>query len=284
MSRTLRAARVALATLAIASGAVVASAAPAQAVTGSPNSVSWGNATTNTGAVDTFDEGTVNFPLPINNVTELQIVTSGYGHSHGGTVTLAVQLLPSGQTVWATSVASGLSVPMAIDVPVSGQPTVTGVRITSNPFQSWTYHNFAASDSVVVYGEIDCPEVAGQPVCAAIVPGDVVHKVDIANVGTYDALTVTVVGSVEIYQFALPTGGFANIPCVVLTLNGSTRNPCQDAGGVYRSTIADLIERTEKVPLVRPEGLLASVTVCEAQVTLTVGGIGVEQIPALTIC
>lgn len=140
-------ARLAVVALATATAGIVAIPA-AQA--NSTSTAQWSTATTNNGTYSDFDEGTVTFGTPVDNATHVHIVSTGYGHSHGGTVTLSVQVLPSGTTVWSTTVDSSASASMNVDAFFGVQTQVTGVRITSSPFQSQSYHSFSGTDLVTV--------------------------------------------------------------------------------------------------------------------------------------
>jgi hypothetical protein len=126
----------------------------------------------------------------------------------------------------------------------------------------------------------DCTDVAGNDVCVAVEAGTVFQNVAVTTVPT---ATHHVVGTVDIYRFDLPTGGNVTVPCVVLTVNATTANPCATAGGTFVSRDSTLVDRTESQPGPSTSGTpLASI--CNAQVTVTVRGIGVNDFPAFTLC
>jgi hypothetical protein len=68
---------------------------------------------------------------------------------------------------------------------------------------------------------------------------------------------------------------------------GSTNaNPCQSAGGTFVNRVATLYDDSVDLP---SAGLdtpipVATVKVCQATVTFTVAGIGIEDVPAYTVC
>lgn len=130
----------------------------------------------------------------------------------------------------------------------------------------------------------DCPLVLGVPVCTELTTGGVRQPVVVSNVVTGVAATYHVVGKVDVYRFALPTGGNVTLPCVVLTSNTTTIDPCKAAGGSYASTTALLYDDTVEQPSASLSGTLFSANVCDATVTITAGGFGVEDFPLLTIC
>lgn len=114
--------------------------------------------------------------------------------------------------------------------------------------------------------------------------GREIERLTVSDVVSGTAGTHHVAGSVDIYRFALPTGGFATVSCVVLTANATTANPCQSAGGTFVSQVASLVDQPVDQPSVGLGGPLTTVVVCESEVTLTVAGVGIEEFPALTVC
>jgi hypothetical protein len=130
----------------------------------------------------------------------------------------------------------------------------------------------------------DCPLVLGVPVCTKLTTGGMRQPVAVSNVAIGVAATYHVVGRVDIYRFALPTGGNVTLPCVVLTNNATTVDPCRAAGGSYVSTTSVLYDDIVEQPSVGPSGTLVSAGICDATVTITAGGFGVEDFPLFTIC
>ena len=129
-----------------------------------------------------------------------------------------------------------------------------------------------------------CSPVAGVEVCTTITPTGVVLPVSVTNVQTGVAATHHIVGEVDAYRFTLSTGGSVVVPCVVLTVNAGTVDPCGEAGGTFVSRTALLLDRSQDQPSVTPTGTLASASVCTATITVTVADIGVEEIPAYSVC
>ena len=102
----------------------------------------------------TFDSVGLPFGGSVNNATRIQLVSAGgYAHSHGGAVTVSLQLQPSGTTVWSTTVPdSGVFYLSNVDVTFPAEAQVTGIWLTASPAQSWTYHNFSSTDYVTATG------------------------------------------------------------------------------------------------------------------------------------
>ncbi|MDQ1683918.1 MAG: hypothetical protein QOC82_655 [Frankiaceae bacterium] len=113
----------------------------------------------------------------------------------------------------------------------------------------------------------------GQLVCAALTAT--------TPQGTYSVSTSSgspglAAGSIDTYQFVLANGGIVTVPCVVLHLGSTTVDPCATAGGTYVATVATLSNDSASP--------LATVRVCNANLALTVDGIGVNSFPAYTLC
>jgi len=121
-----------------------------------------------------------------------------------------------------------------------------------------------------------CSSVGGVPVCASYTPGTQRTPYTVSGPAT---AAVPVAGYVDVYEFTLPNGGTATLPCVVL----STANPCTAAGGRYVSRVATLGPATAAVPTgsLAP---LATVYVCDANLVLTVSGFGITSSPAYAVC
>jgi hypothetical protein len=73
----------------------------------------------------------------------------------------------------------------------------------------------------------------------------------------------------------LPNGGTVTLPCVVLVSGSTTVDPCAAAGGTYVATLETL--STASTPV-------ATVRVCNADLVLTVDGIGINSFPAFVVC
>lgn len=129
----------------------------------------------------------------------------------------------------------------------------------------------------------DCPEVAGNPVCTTVTPGAVFQNVPVDAVTTSPGPSHQVVGAVDIYEFELPVGGTATVPCVVLTVDGAP-DPCRAAGGTPGERVLTLVERTVEEPAATPGGTVVAVRICHATLTITVRGIGVNNVPGYALC
>lgn len=151
MSRKHLAARLAAVALTVAAASVVTT--PADAATS--YTADWNTGTFGGGGYSDFDTAVITFPVSVTNATRLQINTpTGFGHSHSGSVTLSVALLPSGQSVWSTTLTNGAQIGMTIDVSFPSVAQVTGIRVAGTPSQSNTYHSWAWTDTVTIYGNV----------------------------------------------------------------------------------------------------------------------------------
>lgn len=121
-------------------------------------------------------------------------------------------------------------------------------------------------------------------VCVAAVRGAEVTRVDVRVVTTTVDATHDVVGTLDTYRFGLPNGASVTLPCVTVTLNGDTTNPCAQAGGQYVTTLAELVDESVDQPGVALTPPIESVGVCETRYTVTVATIGVENFPAYSLC
>jgi hypothetical protein len=129
-----------------------------------------------------------------------------------------------------------------------------------------------------------CNVVDTAGVCVEVRTGDVVTQQTLYDVVTTTTATRSVAGYLDAYRFSLPTGGSVVMPCVTLTALSASVSPCQPAGGTFVERTATLVERTVDQPGIGTGGPLATVRVCDALVTITVAGFGVEDFPALSLC
>lgn len=129
---------------------------------------------------------------------------------------------------------------------------------------------------------LDCAQTTS--VCVAAVRGAEVTRVDVRVATTTVAATHTVVGTLDTYRFPLPNGASVTLPCVTLTLNGTTTNPCAEADGQYVTTLAELVDESVNQPGAALTPPIESVGVCETRYTVTVATIGVENFPAYSLC
>jgi hypothetical protein len=115
-------------------------------------------------------------------------------------------------------------------------------------------------------------------VVACLAPSSEITRVTAYSVDSTVGTTLPVYGYVDLYRFVLPTTT-VTLPC---TVSGGL-NPCATAGGTYVSRFATLINTS----VVVPSGQLvpiAAVAVCNATLTLTVDGIGINAAPAISVC
>lgn len=122
-------------------------------------------------------------------------------------------------------------------------------------------------------------DVAG--VCVDLQPGAVVQEVDVLPGAVPGDPFERVAARVDLYRFNLPGGASATVPCLVAAV-GAEVDACAAAGGTFVSTLATLVDTR-----VTPPGVgdpLVTVRLCDARLSATVAGIGVENVPALTLC
>ena len=129
-----------------------------------------------------------------------------------------------------------------------------------------------------------CTPIANLPTCVAIQHGTIYQTVTAYGPRTVVDATHSVVGTLDVYRFALPTGGAVTAPCVVLTANTAGSNACATAGGTFVTRLATLVDRTVEQPGARVDVALATVRICHATYTVTVAAIGIEQFPAYSVC
>ena len=127
-----------------------------------------------------------------------------------------------------------------------------------------------------------CPPVA-LGVVACLTPGSVYLSQAVFLVSPQPTTSHDVVGYVAGYEFTLPTNIRVTLPCVVLTVD-STTDPCRAAGGVPGATVASLVDTTVSEYGVAFGPTLTTVRVCNAALTATVLGLGVNSAPAFTLC
>jgi hypothetical protein len=128
----------------------------------------------------------------------------------------------------------------------------------------------------------DCPPVAGVTVCLTPTgPSDLPPL----QVQLYDPVITPgpkVVAYLETYRFTVGPVGLA-LPCVRLAVDTTTTSACALAGGTLTNSIP-LAEAETVEPGIQPGAVLASVRVCNAELTATALGFGVTSAPALTVC
>jgi hypothetical protein len=128
-----------------------------------------------------------------------------------------------------------------------------------------------------------CTSVAVTTGCVVVSNGPPQQQVYVTGAQLGQSATHHAAGTVDLYSFPLQTGGSVTAPCVVLVTDSVTLSPCAAAGGSRVSTIAYLYDQT----LDQQSATLVTVTsarVCAATYTVTVNGIGVNNLPALALC
>ncbi|MDQ1683917.1 MAG: hypothetical protein QOC82_654 [Frankiaceae bacterium] len=150
---------------------------------------------------------------------------------------------------WGDGDSTGWVCPSSINVHTSPQPVIDLINGLNEPCSP------------------------GQLVCASLTPTSLqgTYSVDTSSGSPGPAA-----GSIDTYQFVLPNGGIVTAPCVVLASGATTLDPCAAAGGRYVATVATLSTGSASP--------LATVRICNANLALTVDGIGVNSFPAYTIC
>src|SRR5207248_9542469 len=126
-----------------------------------------------------------------------------------------------------------------------------------------------------------CPPSPAPGVVVCLAATTVLTTVAIPSADLADGPSYDVAGYLDTYRFALPAGGSVSIPCVRLGVNSTTVSACETAGGalVSRETLVDV---PLAVPV--PGEPRASVTVCNALLTVTVDDFGSPDLPAATLC
>jgi hypothetical protein len=140
----------------------------------------------------------------------------------------------------------------------------SGIQATSNP--------------VTVTWGLNSPCQSTSGVVACLSPTSEITRVFVYEPTLVPGSSVHVYGYVDLYRFTLPTTT-VTLPCVV----APGVNPCASAGGTYVSRVATLVDTYVNVPSVALVPL-TSVGVCNASLTLTVDGIGINAAPAITVC
>jgi hypothetical protein len=122
-----------------------------------------------------------------------------------------------------------------------------------------------------------CNVVDTAGICVDVAPGPVQQTVALASPQPSGSLHV--VGRVDLYSVPLPTGGTATFPCVVLGVDATDTGGCGVPGATRVGTVATLVDTYASggTPAV-------TVGICEATITATVVGFGVQNVPGSTLC
>jgi hypothetical protein len=163
------------------------------------------------------------------------------------------------------------------------QTSVSCTVATAQTVNIWVQTWDDSATSYVVTAVPNTVAPSCDTACASIVPGAPVAGVPVVGIST--AATRNVVGTLDLYDIPLPGGGSVqNVPCVVLTVDGTPDNPCRDiAQGTFDSNIATLVNQSVDEP--GPSGPpLVTVGVCHASVTVLVASTGLQDVPAYMLC
>jgi hypothetical protein len=127
-----------------------------------------------------------------------------------------------------------------------------------------------------------CATTAGAFVCVTSTGGPS-QGVYVTGAQLGSSQTHHLQGTIDVYSFALPSGGSVTAPCVVLVNDGTPVDACGAAGGTPVGRLAWLYDQPVEQP---SAGLvtLASVQLCPAAYTITLNGLGLNDFPALALC
>lgn len=91
-----------------------------------------------------------------------------------------------------------------------------------------------------------------------------------------------VAGYVDLYRFNVG-GVITTLPCVNLLVDGMSANACALAGGTFVSRSTTLFSTVVEEPAVLTPPL-ATLRVCNAELTVVASGVGIDSAPAFTTC
>jgi len=198
--------------------------------------------------------GTVNYTRTAN-------IETLSGTVNGGTIIAAVCIFTATSvnpaTSYALACAGALSSPGGSLIPTVTPSPVPTPTVPAGPLPP-------------------CTTEAGVVACASLTPTTTQSTYAVDGVSS---TTGPVAGYVDTYRFTLANGGIVTLPCVVLVSGSTTVDPCADAGGTYVATLQTL--STLSVAASTP---IATVRVCNADLVLTVDGIGINSFPAFVLC
>jgi hypothetical protein len=130
------------------------------------------------------------------------------------------------------------------------------------------------------------------PSCPPVQPGIIVCIASGAEVARYTVQRVDadqtgpmhhIAGYLDAYRFTIG-GVTVTLPCVGLTTDNTTVNPCAAAGGTFVSRTSTLVDQTVSEPTISSGDEVASVGVCAATLTITAFGFGIDAAPAYGVC
>lgn len=128
-----------------------------------------------------------------------------------------------------------------------------------------------------------CAPVVGT-VAICLTPTTELQRVTVHDVTDPGGASHDVAGYVETYRFTLPNGTITSLPCVRLVIAGTDVNPCAAAGGVFVNRIQTLVDTSIDQPDPALGDPIATVAICNADLEVTVDGVGVNSTPAVSLC
>ena len=124
-----------------------------------------------------------------------------------------------------------------------------------------------------------CPRVGDVVACAAYTQGTPYETFRVWV--PRDTLT-RVTAHVYRYDFTLPNGAVVSVPCVVLA--GTTVDACAQAGGSRTTLVMTLVDDAVPLPTGPMNNPIVNVTLCHADLVLTVNDMGLKTFPAYALC
>jgi hypothetical protein len=178
----------------------------------------------------------------------------------------------SRRTVLASLCAIAVACFVVCDIGIAGADPLPHL-VVKTPDLSLEHEQLAAED-------VEC-NTDGLITCH-LTPGSVVLD-DVVFVSTMAGAEHDVTGYLDSYRFTLPGGVIVTLPCVTLVADTTTGDACLLAGGTHvaRSIIVST-SPDEVEPVLTTTATPARI--CNATLTLTVGGFGVNSAPVLTTC
>ncbi len=125
-----------------------------------------------------------------------------------------------------------------------------------------------------------CPPTA-ELVVACLDPGSLLEEYVASDAGTSGGTEHEIAGYVDQYRFHVGIVT-TTLTCVRLVVDGTDVNPCATAGGTFVTRITSLVQRPAE-PVIETNPL-ATVRVCQAELTLTAAGNGINSAPAYALC
>lgn len=193
------------------------------------------------------------------------------------------RVVPSGTTVTFSRTGANPGISSAV-TDSNGQATHswTGVNAGIDRVQASVAAGIVGGEGVVVWATpTTCQSMSGVVLCLTPTATVVVDQ-PLVIISTSPGPTHTVAAYLDSYRFTLPGGVVTTLPCVTLVTDTEV-NPCATAGGTFLSR-STLVTQTVTESDVGSGQTVARVRICEATLTATVNGFGVNSAPVLTPC